>query len=175
MNKLIIASATLLLMGATAHADGAFDGFYAGVDGMYNRTKIDGEKDNAFAGRLNAGYGKTFNKVYLGGEANLDFSGFDLKIDNEKVKKEIGYGVTGRVGYEFSPQYLGYGLVGYERARVEIGNDKEDFDGFRYGAGVETKVQKNISVRTEISQAHLKKDAVKIKDLKTTVGLAIRF
>lgn len=175
MNKIIIASATMLLMSASAHADGAFDGFYAGVDGMYNHTKIDGEKDSSFGGRVNAGYGKTFNKVYLGGEANLDFSGFDLKIDDEKVKKEIGYGVTGRVGYEFSQQYLGYGLVGYERARVEIAGDKEDFDGFRYGAGVETKIQNNISLRTEISQARLKKDDVKIKDLKTTVGLAYRF
>lgn len=175
MNKIIIASATILLMSVTAHADGAFDGFYAGIDGMYNNTKIDGEKDGSFSGRANAGYGKTFNKVYLGGEANLDFSGFDLKIDDEKVKKEIGYGVTGRVGYEFSQQYLGYGLLGYERARVEIAGDKEDFDGFRYGAGVETKVQNNISLRTEISQARLKKDDVKIKDLKTTVGLAYRF
>ncbi|WP_315922714.1 porin family protein [Mesorhizobium sp. SP-1A] len=175
MKKLIIAAGALVLASAPAFADGAFDGFYAGVDGLYSNTKIDGEKDGSFSGRVNAGYGKTYSKIYLGGEGNLDFSGFDMSVGGEKIKKDLGYGATGRLGYEFSPRYLGYGLVGYERADIEVGGSKETFNGIRFGAGVETKVQDNISVRTEVSQSRLKNDDVTIKDLKSTVGLAIRF
>lgn len=175
MKKLILAAGILAMASAPAFADGSFDGFYAGVDGLYSKSKIEGHKDGAFGGRVNAGYGTTYSKIYLGGEANLDFSGLDTKIDGEKVKKDFGYGATARIGYEFAPKYLGYTLVGYERAEVKIGGDKETFDGIRYGAGVETKLQGNISVRSEVSYSNLKNDDAKIKDLKSTIGLAVRF
>lgn len=175
MKKLFFTTGILVALASPSFAGGSFDGLYAGIDGAYNRSKSMGRKDDSFSPNIYMGYGQTKDKIYFGAEGNLDFSGVNMTVDGRKFKKDIGYGITGKIGYEFSRNYLGYGLVGYERADIKVGGRKEGFDGIRYGAGVERKIKKNISARSEISYSTLKNDGVKVKNLRTTVGVAMRF
>ena len=78
----------------TSPFDGLFVG--AGIGGNFLKHKADGYKDmkvNRFAGDIFFGYGKTFNNVYVAGEALLEFSQAKTKdiekSDGTKTGKKI--------------------------------------------------------------------------------------
>src|SRR5690606_40713912 len=104
MKKFILAAGAIFLA-STPTLAGNFDGYYAGIDGSYNQVKVGGAEDDAFSGRINAGYGMTHQKVYFAGEGNLDFKGFETSVDGTNLEKTLSYGITGIVGYEFTPTY----------------------------------------------------------------------
>ena len=64
------------------------------------------------------------------------------------------YGASFHIGYVIADDLLLYGRLGYVRTNVEasltgFGSDDEDFDGFRFGGGVEGMLADNIGVRGE--------------------------
>lgn len=178
MKKFLIAS-VLSLFAVSAHADTAFDGLYGGVTGSYGKSKAEHMKDNAFTGGVYGGYGLTFDKFYLGGEAKGDFGGFKLKDGTLTAEKKFGFGASARAGYLINDKTLGYGIAGWERARIDVSEAgvkaKEDVNGFTFGAGVERIVKGNISVRSEVTHTKWKADEVNIKETKGTIGVGLRF
>lgn len=179
MKKIIIAAAALALGTAIAHADSDFDGLYAGVEGGYGSVKLDGgNRDSAFSGAGYAGYGVTYGKVYLGGEAGIGFNGAKNDVGGVTVKQKLNYGAKARAGYLATPKALVYGLAGWERAEFDVSGDgKHTDDGFKVGIGAETFVQKNLSVRSEVSYTDWqgKGGLPGGNEVKTSVGLTSHF
>lgn len=180
MKKLLIASAAALVLGASgAQADSAFEGLYAGVEGSYGNFKADGGgKDGAFAGGAFAGYGFTFDKIYLGAEGGVNVSGTEFTHGGLTYSRRFGYGATAKAGYLVTPKHLAYGLAGYERAEFKASDGtKGTNDGFRFGIGGETVVRNNITARTELSYTDWNdRDGMpKAGEWRGTVGFGIRF
>ena len=183
MKKIMIAAVAVLALGAaSAHADTAFDGLYAGVEGGYGRTTLDaGGEDKAFSGGAFAGYGLTFDKIYLGAEAGVGIDGAEFSTGGVDYERKLNYGVTGKVGYVVAPKALVYGLVGYERSDMEaddgVAVTKGTNDGFRFGFGSETFVRKNLTARTEVSYTDWRDQGgmPKAGEWKGTIGAAVRF
>jgi len=178
MKKVIIAAAASLFA-VSAYANTAFDGLYGGIAGSYGQSKAEGLKDDGFSGGIYGGYGLTFDKFYLGGEAKADFGGFKFSEDGMSAEKEYGYGVSARAGYLVNKDTLGYGIVGYERGRIEFSEagaaSKENIDGITFGAGVERMLKNNVAVRGEVTHTKWDADDVDIKETKGTIGIGIRF
>lgn len=183
MKKLLIASAAVIALGvASAHADSPFDGPYAGVQGGYGHVSPDvGDKDGAFSGGAFAGYGKTFDNIYLGAEASVGFNGAEFSSGGVTYSRKLEYGVTAKAGYVLTPKYLVYGLAGYERADMEADSGgtvtKGTNDGFRFGIGAETFVTKKLTARSEVSYTdwHGRDGMPEAGEWKGLAGIGIRF
>lgn len=179
MKKIVIAVAALALGTCLAHADSDFDGLYAGAEGAFGSAKIDGgDRDTAFSGSAFAGYGATYGKAYVGGEASIGVNGAKNDLAGVSVKQDLNYGATARVGYLATPKALVYGLGGWERADFDVaGSGKETLDGYKFGFGAETFVQKNMSVRSELSYTGWqgKGGLPDSTEVKTSLGLAVHF
>ena len=182
MKKLLITAAVLAIGAASAHAESAFDGLYAGVEGGYGTTSpAAGGSDTAFSGGAFAGYGLTFDKIYLGGEANVGIDGTKFSVGGVDYERKLNYGVAGKVGYVVTPKALVYGLVGYQRSEMEADDGvtvaKGTNDGFRYGIGTETFVRKNLTARSELSYTDWRDQGgmPKAGEWKATAGIGVRF
>jgi len=182
MKKLLITVAILAIGAVSAHADSAFEGLYAGVEGGFGHTSPDvGNKDSAFSGGAYAGYGLTFDKFYLGAEAGIGLNGTEFSSGGVTYSREFQYGATAKAGYVVTPKHLVYGLVGYERAEVKADDGvtvaKGTNDGIRFGAGTETFVAKNVTARSEVSYTDWrgKGGLPDSGEWKGTVGLGVRF
>jgi outer membrane immunogenic protein len=182
MKKYLLASVALALSLGVAHAgDSKFDGVYGGVDATYGSGKSTDVDVDGFGGGAFGGYGKTFGNWYVGGELNADFSKADGKEGGVSVEKKYSYGVAARAGYLLNDKILGYGVVGWERGKFEAkdATDKvsEELNGIRVGLGVETFVQKNISLRGELNYVDWKgKDGFgNGHEYRANVGVAYHF
>jgi len=195
MKKILLASAALgaaLAFGSAAYAGPAksFDGPYVGVEagvGVSNTSvpapaSADLYGQGAFGG-IFAGYGKTFNSFYVGGEANGSFGNIETEDFAGTLEKNLGYGVAARAGYVLGSSTLGYGVLGWERGRFElkdtIGTEKDWVDGLRLGAGVEQGVSDSVSLRGELNFVKWQdKDFsydVEAHEINAKVGLSYRF
>lgn len=178
MNKLKIAIAALLVSAASVHA-GEFDGFYIGGEGGFtsSREQIENNKrDKDWDGSVFAGFSTRVKKdVYLGGEVDFTYGGFEHIVDGSKMKNEYSGGITAKAGYVFTPEIAVYGLAGYDIANVKLEDKNRVANGFKFGAGVESYILDNITVRSELSQTRWRADDIKVKDIRTTVGLSYRF
>ena len=140
-------SATAFALGAiagSAEAQSVFDGFYGGATVGYYHFNADNFKDDFVAccatgtntggnhsgDSLNigllGGYGLTFDRLYVGGEANGSFNvhaetggffvshpfgcGFNEGLAAVSSKNSVGAGI--RVGYLFTPTILGFVKAG---------------------------------------------------------------
>jgi len=179
MKKVLIALAAFAMGTAVAHADSAFDGIYAGAEGGYGSVKVDGAgHDSAFSGSAFAGYGTTFGKIYLGGEGEVGINGAENSVGGVTVKQKVNYGAKAKLGYLATPKALVYGLAGWEHAEFDVsGSGSEGTDGVKFGFGAETFVQKNLSVRSEVTYTDWK-DKGSLpggNEVRTTLGLAVHF
>jgi len=196
MKKTILAAAfaSTLALASAASAGPAdtFNGPYLGAEagGAVSGTSIDtdvGSVDlygQGATGGIFAGYGKTFGNFYVGGEASGTFGNVTTELLNVSLGKDYGYGIAARGGYLLGSGTLGYGVVGWERARFELKDDtsslKEWVDGLRLGAGIEQGVSDSVSVRGEMSFVKWQgkdfgTDAVDAHDITAKVGLSYRF
>jgi opacity protein-like surface antigen len=91
--------------------------------------------------------------------------------------------MAARAGYEVMDGVLGYGLIGVEGSRVKVnvpvlGLSETVADyGIRYGVGVESFVNKNWTVRSEVSLIDWKgkSDLPKSEEIRATVGVGYHF
>ena len=74
MKKTLFLAVAAAFLSAPAMAqDTAFDGLYLGLQGGYGQVSPDGgDKDSGFSGGAYGGYGVTFGKLYVAGEASVD-------------------------------------------------------------------------------------------------------
>ncbi|HYC03035.1 MAG TPA: outer membrane beta-barrel protein [Azospirillaceae bacterium] len=185
IRSLVIATSALVALSATpALAKGAFDGAYAGLQGGWSfvtpdadhsfpgttaTTSTDKTSDGVNGG-IYAGFGQTFDRLYVGAEVEAGYSDADgiarSGLNRYSFEANESYGVAARLGYLVTDTALVYGRLGWQRTDVDFtgtrtsavvgapavtGRFSGDLDGVRYGAGTELALGHNLLVRAEYS------------------------
>ena len=169
----LLCAAVIMGVGTAAAQTGvpSFNGFYVGGQAGYSRitdevavagiTVFD-ETADGIGGSGFIGFEGTNNNIYGAIEAELGYDGADwsatgggLTLD---VEAQLTYGVGLRVGGFVANRYLIYGRLGWVRTNFEAtatlagvgsASSDADFDGFRFGGGVEGMLGGNVSARAE--------------------------
>ena len=174
MIKKLLLSAIVFVVGismaGTASAqNSAFEGFYVGgqagwssIDADLTVTGVGSGSDtgDGFGGGGFVGFGGTSGILYGSIEAELGYDGAEWSETSggvsAEIEAELTYGLGFRVGWVAADNMLIYGRLGYVNTEVElsvsgavVGSLDEDFDGFRFGGGVEGMLGENIGVRGE--------------------------
>ena len=134
------------------------------------------ENINGFEGGLFAGYRHRFDAGFvLGGELGYQLSNADgsysvtVGANTARVNfdKSHQFYADLKPGYVFQENLLGYALIGYQRAEFEadvllngatLGSADDDFDAWRFGAGLEYMVNDMLSVRGQYHYAMYDED-----------------
>jgi outer membrane immunogenic protein len=181
MKRLILGVAGALMLGAgQAAADGlpsrgtvrgpdvaapAWTGFYlgagigAGAQDVGVNSVVDFGGDGIFGTAL-IGYDRALGSRWVAGVfADYDFSGISgdsLAGNGATVSLDHNYSwsVGGRLGMLVTPTTLLYGTGGYTQAEFEVaGAVSETFDGYFVGAGMETFLRDNWTLKLEYRYA----------------------
>jgi len=84
----------------------------------------------------------------LGAEATLG----DSTVSGDGINASRDVGVSLRAGYVLTPRVLAFGKVGYATTRVEGFGVPLNFEGVRFGGGLEYAVTKNAYVSAEYAR-----------------------
>lgn len=185
------AAAAALTLGASAQASSQFTGPYAGAHGGYvfgDSNIKDGVSHSdmsarGFEGGVYAGYGHTFDRFYVGGEVEHNWSSAEGKAragaSQAKMHHVRDGAVTARVGYLLEEDLLVYGKGGYKHALFEVNKENDFRHGYTGGAGVEKFLTENVSVRGEYILSHFpdkSHDGIsKTTESAVKVGLSYNF
>lgn len=203
-SALFAASALAAVTTAPALAQTAFDGPYVGAYTGYafgsneaetGTTKTDLDADGWTYGAY-VGYGKTFDRLYLGAEA--EFGGTDIEGDGTSgtfvgaLDTKESFGLSARAGYLFADNILGYARLGWQQTDVRAvalsgataSSFKDELDGIRYGVGSEIALTPNILARVEYNYTDYEKAkfnlgtqrvGIQPDSSEVRVGIAYRF
>ncbi|MBL8578867.1 MAG: porin family protein [Mesorhizobium sp.] len=172
-------------------------GFHVGAAAGVGAFVLQGDQNfrlsgDGFFGEVSAGYDYMFSERFLlGAFADARYGGQEATVDGTSgsisLKQTLGFDVGLRAGYLVNPTSLAYVLGGYSWQRFEAdfsipilaGNDDIDGDGYTVGAGLETVVGGNWTLKNEYRFASYSvDDGVEEQDLDTQtyrVGLNYRF
>jgi len=151
-----------------------------------------GLSGDGFFGEVSAGYDHIFSERFLlGAFADVRYGGQEATIGSPtgslSLNQTLGFDVGLRAGYLVSSTNLAYVLGGYSWQRFELdfnspiptGDEDLDGDGFTIGAGLETVIGGNWTLRNEYRFASYSvDDGFEEEDLDThtyRVGLNYRF
>lgn len=191
----LLGGVALVAVGAAPSlAQSPFDGPYVGVFTGYTDTKASAasgpananiDQDGFLYGAY-AGYGKTFDKFYLGGEAEIgsaSLSGTSGSVGGLPVDLDTNesWGVSARAGYLVTDNALLYARAGWQRTNYDVtvgtGANRitvgDNLDGYRLGGGLEYAVTDNVLLRTEYNYVNY--DDTNFRDNQVRVGVAYRF
>lgn len=174
-NSILTAAALCAVLFSGSAIAGDFGGAYVGGDISFSKADFGASDDDGFAGGIFIGTGKQYGKWYVGGEIGAGLSSVD---DNAAgIEQKNYYDATMRVGYVPNEKVMGYGLVGLQGGQFKTAAGTDSDYGFTFGAGVETFVKQNISLRTEIKYTDWQGENGLSNDseLKTTAKLAYRW
>ena len=152
--------------GVTAAAPN-WTGFYVGVgigagavvsDVSFNRGSrelfgLDGIGAEGVFGTVTVGYDRVIRPGWVAGVfADYDF-GSNISTDIShlgSIDLDHAWSIGGRAGFLTSPSTLVYGTVGYTQAEFDFfGATSETFDGFFVGAGIETLLRQDWTLKLE--------------------------
>ncbi len=199
--KSCIVLAAGLLTGTAAHAE-VFNGFYVGGEVGYDQYEAkatdlfdsgisaDGLSANGFVGGVYAGYDLSFNESFFGSlEAGFTYSDADLSASVDTDSGAIGareaYGVSGRLGAMINDSTALYARVGWENTKFKASDGtttiSESENGILFGAGLETRVSANTTIRVEYSIVDYGSDigeagsGIKVTNGRVRAGVSFRF
>lgn len=185
---------------ATPASAQTFEGPYVGAQAGWSQNKlgtvetdggaaqIDDSRDAATAGVF-FGYNiQPANRIVLSAEGAVNF-GFDDGVSRSqkdamgRINPEYGFDLGVRAGYLVTDNTLVYARGGYEniRASVRLRNikgaygDKDNFDGWSVGGGVERAVTDRISARVEYRYSDLGGSGTKFERHQALFGIAYHF
>jgi len=154
-----------------------FSGFYGGIQAGHGAVSSDNigyrsgggftlnasRAGQGFTGGVFAGYGRTFNNVYIGAEAEAELGNTNWAQERNpegriySVEKAHTVGLTARLGVILDDHALLYGRAGVVQTRFE--NDYEvgahhvtpavDLTGTRFGGGVEVEMNEQLFLRLD--------------------------
>lgn len=203
--KTLIATASLAIAAtiaaaSPAAAQEAFQGPYAGIEAGWNKNKIGRaetdigradvrtSQDSATAG-IFAGYNqKVSDRIVLSAEAGFSM-GFDDAVTRTagstlaSIDPEYNFDLGVRAGYLVDDKTLIYARGGYQnlRASVRINDatasryDKDTFDGWSVGGGVERMLTERVSARLEYRYSDLGGSDTKFERHQVLAGVAYHF
>lgn len=183
MRTAIIAAALVAGFSTAATAqsnDVAFNGFYAGaqvgVDSFDADVNVKG-----IAGGIFAGYNHRIDNVVVGLEGQLNLSDADKEIvPGVDLGVREGYGITARAGYLVGSGTLAYVHGGWAKTKFKftdaVGSISERVDGWKVGAGLETLIADNVTLRAEYAYTDYENNAgFEPKNSSFQVGVAYQF
>ncbi|AYO75878.1 outer membrane protein [Novosphingobium panipatense] len=195
MKKFAIASAALsstALVFAVAIATPAaaqeFQGPYVGAQVGWKQDKAINDSRNSVVGGVLAGYDQEVTpNVVLGVEAGFSLAASDrigpAGTNAAVIDPDYSFDVSARAGYVVGQKNLLYVRGGYANSRGDfvrnIGSvrvsDKETYDGWFVGGGVERKLLDNVSTRIEYRYSDLGSNNFKFDRHQVLAGVAYRF
>ena len=143
-----------------------FTGPRAGVTLGYD--KIGG--DDGFAYGVSAGYDLAVApRITFGPE--VSFSDSTVEEAGIDVSRDLAASV--RLGYVVTPRVLAFGKVGYADTRFEVAGTNINYEGVRYGGGLEFAVTGNTYISAEYQRSEYE-DGLGGRDAGI-VGVGFRF
>lgn len=145
MKTIVLATLAALASMATPALAQDFTGARVGATVGYDN--VQGVEDVAYNAVV--GYDLAVApKVTLGAEATLG----DSTVSSAGVKASRDVAVSLRAGYALTPRILAFGKVGYATTRVEALGTSANFEGVRFGGGLEMAVAKNTYISAEYAR-----------------------
>jgi len=152
------------------------------------RPQVDHSRDAVTTG-IFAGYNlQPTSSIVLSAEAAVNFGIDDSVAGSQKdatatINPEYGFDLGIRAGYLVTPNTLVYGRGGYENVRASIDfrdingtrYDKDNFDGWTVGGGVERAISDRISARVEYRYSDLGGGDSKFEQHQVLAGVAWHF
>lgn len=177
-----------------------FNGPYVGVQAGLNHDEvgtvateigdlaIDRERDS-FVGGAFAGYDfRVASNVVIGAEAGFSFTSSDsiTRTSSDslaRINPSYAFDLSARAGYLVTDNTLLYVRGGYDNVRARITRDtrgvvlrdKDTFDGWMIGGGVERLVTDSITARLEYRYSDLGGGDSSFERHQALLGLAYRF
>ena len=189
MKTLMLAGAALVaLFAAPAMAKPDFQGPYAGVQAGWNHDiAIASDKDAVIAGAF-AGYDyQVAPNVVLGAEGGFSLGASDrigpAGSNAATIDPDYSFDLSARAGYVVGGKNLVYVRGGYANTRGDVTrnvagvttSNKQSFDGWLMGGGIERKLTDNVSARIEYRFNDFDADNYKYQRHQALVGIAYRF
>lgn len=178
MRNIAIVSAVAALAVATP-ALAANSGAYVGVGVTHDNLGGSADLENnengndidGIGGTVFAGYDFALSEnVFAGVEANFDLASAKAGPKGNSFELDHAFGVSARLGYNLNSSTALYGRVGYQNGRVTdvstttvddgttttttVKTTKTSYDGLRLGAGLETALTEQLSLRFEYNRTH---------------------
>lgn len=145
MKTIVLAAVAALAAMATPAAAQDFTGARVGATVGYDN--YEGAEDVAYNGVV--GYDVAVApRVTLGAEATLG----DSTVSAGGIEASRDVAVSARAGYVLTPRVLAFGKVGYATTRVEAFGGSTNFEGVRFGGGLEMATTKNTYVSVEYAR-----------------------
>lgn len=171
MKKLTLAAALLTgtAIAVPAHAE-VFNGLYLGAEAGYDTHNINLDGTSVHINnKSDLAYGlitgidlKVLPSFVIGVEGDMSLSGNDFNfsdgvtIFDSKAKRTLG--ISGRAGFLMGDRFLVYGRAGYANARFRFSDGltttRHNFDGFKYGGGLEIGLLPNLAIRGEYTHTN---------------------
>ncbi|NIJ15637.1 outer membrane immunogenic protein [Sphingobium vermicomposti] len=159
---------------------------------------FDGLSANGVGGGLYVGYDYALsNAVFFGVEANANLSSASLSADlgglaDAKIRARESFGLSARLGYMLADNTGVYARGGWQSTKfksslsdgVDTFTTKTTQDALVYGAGLETRVGAQTSIRVEyliedFGSAGLNRDlglnGIRVDNNKLSLGISYRF
>jgi len=162
---------------------------------------LDGLSANGIGGGLYVGYDYALsNTVFFGVEANANYSGASLSAEltdgtdsiNGKIRARESFGLSGRLGAMLSDSTAVYAKGGWQSTKFKLnafdGVDsykaKDTQDALVYGAGLETRISAQTSIRVEYliedyGSAGLNSgfdtNGIRVDNNKLSLGISMRY
>lgn len=141
-----------------------WNGLYLGVGigaGAASFVEDDDDPVNGHGafGTVTVGYDREIRPgVVAGVFADFDYSGITAPNADDRTGLQHAWSIGGRLGYLENPATLMYATGGYTQARSDLGfgniGGAHTFDGYFVGAGVETFLRQNWTLKLEYRLSH---------------------
>ena len=160
----LVASIVIASPAAARDFAGPYVGAGVTLDNVQGSGPNEGLGVSGIGGTIFLGYDLPLGeKAFAGVEANADLASADDDA-NTGLEAKWGWGVSGRLGYKLNDSTAAYARVGYARGQFGVkgcGKACNSWgDAVRYGAGLETSVSQNVSLRAEFSQYNFESDVI---------------
>ncbi|MBB4096772.1 outer membrane protein [Sphingomonas kyeonggiensis] len=169
----ILAVSALALVAATATPAFAQDSAPFSGPRIEAEAGVDhvGSEGNGRSGFLYGGaigYDKQFNNIVIGADAEI--TGATTKQGGVEAGRDLYVG--GRAGFVVGGSTLVYGKAGYTNARVSFGNDGQNNDGYRLGAGVERNFGRFFG---KVEYRYSRYEKIDLNRDQVVAGVGVRF
>lgn len=190
MTRLMLVGAAIVALSTAPAAAQEFQGPYVGAQAGWSQSKAVGDKQDAFVGGVFAGYDQQVSpNVVLGVEGGFSLGTSDRigpnGADNASVDPRYSFDASARAGYVFGERNLLYVRGGYANTRSRLTrdvagltvSDRNNYDGWFVGGGVERKLLDNVAARVEYRYSDLgdNSETGKFERHQVLAGLAYRF